>query len=73
MSELLGRLLVEGIAAAAVIICVMLFLKYLREERKSRDKAQERFLAAIEKLSVPITELTLEVRMLRDQHDKSLP
>ncbi len=67
MSEMLLDLAVAAPAAAAVIIVVMLFLKHLRQERVSRDKAQERFLAAIEKLSVPITELTVEVRMLRDK------
>ena len=70
MSELLARLFVEAIAAAAVIFCVVLFLKFLREERKSRDLMQEKFLATLARLSEPITELTLEVRSLRESHDR---
>lgn len=69
MNELLLDLAVAAPAAAAVIAVVMLFLKHLREERMSRDSAQAKFLGTLAKLSEPISELTTEVRMLRDRHD----
>lgn len=69
----MNDILVSGAAVAAVITVVTLFLKHLREERTSRDAAQLKFLETLAKLSVPITELTLEVRMLREGHDKSIP
>lgn len=72
MPEVLVDLAVTAPAAAATILVVVLFLKHLREERKSRDAAQEKFLDTMRKLSEPITELTLEVRSLREAHDRSL-
>ncbi len=65
---LLVQLIVAIPAAVAVIVCVVLFLKHMREERVSRDTAQTRFLEVLERLSEPIAELTIEVRMLREQH-----
>jgi hypothetical protein len=70
--ELLTNLAVAIPAAVAVIVVVVLFLKFLRDERKSRDAAQTKFLDTLAKLSVPITELTLEVRSLREAHDRTL-
>lgn len=67
MELLLDKLAVAVPAAVAVIVVVMLFLKHLREERRSRDKVQSQFLTTIEKLSEPITELVVEVRLLREQ------
>lgn len=67
MEELVEKLAVSVPAAVAVILVVVLFLKHLREERKSRDKAQSQFLTTLEKLSEPITELVVEVRLLREQ------
>lgn len=67
MSEWLTQLIVSAPTAAAVIVVVMLFLKHQREERISRDTAQAKFLSAIESLAEPITELTIEVRLLRER------
>lgn len=66
MTDFLLKLAVAVPAAVAVIVVVMMFLKHLREERVSRDTAQAKFLATLAKLSEPITELTIEVRMLRE-------
>lgn len=68
MSEFLLDLAVAAPAAGAVIVVVMLFLKHLRQERESRDTAQTKFLNAMSKLSEPITELIVEVKLLREQH-----
>lgn len=65
--DLIEKLAVAAPAAAAVIVVVWLFLKHLREERRSRDTTQAKFLGAMEKLSVPITELVIEVRLLREE------
>lgn len=67
MNDFFTELAKASPAAAAVVIVVMLFLKHLREERKSRDTAQTKFLDTLARLSEPITELTTEVRMLRDK------
>lgn len=69
MIEFLSELAVAVPSAAAVIVVVMMFLKHLRQERESRDTAQSKFLATLAKLSEPITELTTEVRLLRDRAD----
>ena len=71
MEGLLEKLAVSAPAAFAVIAVVVLFLRHLREERKSRDTAQAKFLNTMEKLSEPIAELVVEVRLLRDQHPQS--
>lgn len=71
MSDLLERLAVAIPAAMAVIVVVVLFLKHLRGERVSRDAAQTRFLDTMARLAEPITELTTEVRMLRDRQDSA--
>ena len=44
------------------------FMEAVRTERSSRDNAQKEFAETIGKLSIPIQELTIEVRMLRDRH-----
>lgn len=64
--DLIEKLAVAAPAAGAVIVVVWLFLKHLREERRSRDAAQAKFLGTMEKLSAPITELVIEVRLLRE-------
>ena len=71
MEEFLKDMSVAAPAAAATIFCVVLFLRHLREERKSRDETQSKFLVTMEKLSAPITELTIEVRLLREQHSRA--
>ena len=67
MNDLLTQLIVAVPAAVAVILTVVLFLRHLREERKSRDESQAKLLETIGKLSEPITELTIEVRLLRER------
>ena len=67
--QILTQLVVAVPAAVSVIVVVVVFLKHQREERKSRDTMQTKWLNAIEKLAVPISELTIEVRLLRDRHD----
>lgn len=70
--DLLEKIAVAAPAAAAVIVVVWLFLKHLREERVSRDTTQAKFLGTMDKLSAPIAELVVEVRLLReDQHAKN--
>jgi len=67
VNDLLTQLIVAVPAAVAVILTVVLFLRHLREERKSRDESQAKLLETIGKLSEPITELTIEVRLLRER------
>ena len=69
MNDLFEKLVVAVPSAAAVIIVVVLFLRHLRDERKSRDAAQAKFLDTLRTLSEPIAELTTEVRLLRDRQD----
>lgn len=66
MTDLLLNLAISVPSAVAVIITVVVFLRHMTEDRRSRDAAQQRFLNAMEKLSVPIQELTIEVRLLRE-------
>ena len=66
--DFIEKIAVAAPAAAAVIVVVWLFLKHLREERVSRDTAQTKFLSTLEKLSAPISELVVEVRLLREDH-----
>lgn len=66
MTDLLLNLAISVPSAVAVIITVLVFLRHMTEDRRSRDAAQQRFLNAMEKLSVPIQELTIEVRLLRE-------
>lgn len=70
-SNILSELVVAVPAAAAVVITVMLFLRHLKDERKSRDETQKHFLDSMSQLSAPIQELTMEVRALRKEHEKS--
>lgn len=69
MSELMTALIGAAPAAVAVIVVVALFLKHLRQERTSRDATQTKFLNTLARLSEPITELTTEVRLLRERQD----
>lgn len=64
--DLMEKIAVAAPAAAAVIVVVWLFLKHLREERVSRDTTQAKFLSTMDKLSAPIAELVIEVRLLRE-------
>jgi hypothetical protein len=66
MTDLLLNLAISVPSAVAVIITVLVFLRHMTEDRRSRDAAQQRFLNTMEKLSVPIQELTIEVRLLRE-------
>jgi hypothetical protein len=66
VTDLLLNLAISVPSAVAVIITVVVFLRHMTEDRRSRDAAQQRFLNAMEKLSVPIQELTIEVRLLRE-------
>jgi hypothetical protein len=66
VTDLLLNLAISVPSAVAVIITVLVFLRHMTEDRRSRDAAQQRFLNAMEKLSVPIQELTIEVRLLRE-------
>jgi len=66
MTDLLLNLAISVPSAVAVIITVLVFLRHMTEDRRSRDAAQQRFLNVMEKLSVPIQELTIEVRLLRE-------
>lgn len=70
--EYLPQLIISAPAAASVIIAVVLFLRHLKDERKSRDNMQIKWLDTMNKLAGAVSELTVEVRLLRDiQHDQA--
>ena len=65
MVEPFGDLLIAVPSAGAVIYVVALFLRFLREERSTRDVHQAATTAVLERLRDSMEELAREVRSTR--------
>lgn len=60
--ELWGNLVVAVPSAAAVLVVVGMFLRFLRDERTSRDQQDQESHAVLEKLREGMGELAREIR-----------